>query len=79
MSFIHFEYNISASRVDFRLDDEGRPVFLELNPLPTFAVDGSFGVQAELEGREPADLLAEVFADGVARLRRENEGLEREA
>jgi len=67
------------ARVDFRLDDEGRPVFLELNPLPTFAVDGSFGVQAELEGREPADLLAEVFADGVARLRRENEGLEREA
>ncbi len=65
------------ARVDFRLDGEGRPVFLELNPLPTFAVDGSFGVQAELEGREPADLLAEVFAEALVRLASEFSHLER--
>lgn len=65
------------ARVDFRLDAEGRPVFLELNPLPTFAIDGSFGVQAELEGREPADLLAEVFAEALARMALENKHLER--
>ncbi|MDP6977060.1 MAG: D-alanine--D-alanine ligase [Myxococcota bacterium] len=65
------------ARVDFRLDAPGRPVFLELNPLPTFAVDGSFGVQAELEGREPAALLAEVFAEALVRLSSENKHLER--
>ncbi|MCP4038892.1 MAG: D-alanine--D-alanine ligase [bacterium] len=56
------------ARVDFRLDTEGRPVFLELNPLPTFAVDGSFAILAELEGRSLAALLAEVFDAGLARL-----------
>lgn len=56
------------ARVDFRLDADERPVFLEINPLPTFAVDGSFGILAELEGRHPEQLLAEVFATGLVRL-----------
>ncbi len=64
------------ARVDFRLEAPGHPVFLELNPLPTFAVDGSFGVQAELEGREPAELLAEVFAEALIRLSKEFRHLE---
>jgi D-alanine-D-alanine ligase len=56
------------ARADFRLDASGAPVFLEINPLPTFAPDGSFGILAELEGRPLADLLAEVLAAGLARL-----------
>ena len=56
------------ARVDFRLDAEGRVVFLEINPLPTFAPDGSFGILAELEGRSLEELLAEVFRAGLARL-----------
>src|SRR5262245_30283312 len=56
------------ARADFRLDAAGRPVFLELNPLPTFARDGSFAVLAELLGRSLEDLLAEVLALGLARL-----------
>ncbi len=56
------------ARVDFRLDAGGTPRFLEINPLPTFAPDGSFGILAELEGRSIEDLLAEVFAQGLARL-----------
>jgi len=56
------------ARADFRLDAAGRPVFLEINPLPTFAPDGSFGILAELAGRETADLVAEVLGLGVARL-----------
>src|SRR5262245_35032784 len=39
------------ARADFKLDREGTPRFLELNTLPTFAPDGSFGILAELEGR----------------------------
>jgi D-alanine-D-alanine ligase len=56
------------ARVDFRLDREGRPRFLEMNPLPTFAPDGSFGVIAELLGRPLDALLAEIVADALARL-----------
>jgi len=47
---------------------EFEPRFLELNPLPTFAPDGSFAVLAELAGRPHEELLAEVFGAGLARL-----------
>jgi D-alanine-D-alanine ligase len=57
------------ARADFRLDGQGQPRFLEMNPLPTFAPDGSFGIIAELLGRPLDDLLAEVLRDGLRRLR----------
>lgn len=56
------------ARVDFKLDTNDRPLFLEINALPTFAPDGSFGILAELEGRPLDDLLADVFREGLARL-----------
>lgn len=56
------------ARSDFRLDEAGRPVFLEINPLPTFAPDGSFGILAELEGRPAEALVADVLAGGLRRL-----------
>jgi len=56
------------ARTDFRLDAEGRPFFLEINPLPSFAPDGSFGILAELAGRRHEELLAEVIAAGLERL-----------
>jgi D-alanine-D-alanine ligase len=56
------------ARADFRLDAAGRPRFLELNPLPTFGRDGSFGVLAELLGKPLEELLAEVLALGLTRL-----------
>src|SRR5262245_11298115 len=56
------------ARADFRLDASGRPRFLELNPLPTFARDGSFAIRAELAGGTLEELLAEVLALGLARL-----------
>ena len=56
------------ARADFRLEKTGRPVFLEINPLPTFAPDGSFGILAELEGRPADALVADVLAGGLRRL-----------
>jgi D-alanine-D-alanine ligase len=56
------------ARADFKCDDAGRPCFLEINPLPTFAPDGSFGIHAELLGRSLDDLLAEVLGEGLRRL-----------
>ena len=56
------------ARADFRLDGTGRPCFLEMNPLPTFAPDGSFGIIAELLGRPLDDLLAEILEEALVRL-----------
>lgn len=56
------------ARADFRLDPAGAPRFLEINPLPTFSREGSFGILAELEGRSLEALLADVIADGLRRL-----------
>ncbi len=56
------------ARADFKLDAQGRPRFLEINPLPTFAPDGSFGILAELEGRPVEALVADVLASGLRRL-----------
>lgn len=57
------------ARVDFRLDRLGQPQFLEINPLPTFAPDGSFAILAELMGKTYEDLLAEVLYTGLRRLK----------
>ncbi len=56
------------ARVDFRLDAAGQPVFLEINPLPTFAVDGTFAILAEIAGTPLPDFLAEILAAGLQRL-----------
>ncbi len=56
------------SRVDFRVDREGTPWFLEINPLPTFAPDGTFAILAEMMGRSYTEFLAEIIAEGLVRL-----------
>lgn len=56
------------ARVDFRVDAVGKPWFLEINPLPTFAPDGTFAIIAELMGRSYANFLADVLARGFRRL-----------
>jgi len=56
------------ARVDFRLDTFGAPWFLEINTLPTFDPQGSFGILAQLQGRSAEELLAEVFRAGLERL-----------
>jgi len=56
------------ARTDFRVDGAGKPWFLEINPLPTFAPDGTFAIIAELAGRSYPEFLAEVLAGALARL-----------
>jgi D-alanine-D-alanine ligase len=56
------------ARADFRVDAEGRPWFLEINPLPTFKPDDTFAIAAEVQGREYVDYLADVFGRGLERL-----------
>ncbi|MFK7898839.1 MAG: D-alanine--D-alanine ligase [Myxococcota bacterium] len=56
------------ARVDFRLDQAGDPVFLEINPLPTFAIDSTFAILAELEGCSLAEMLGRCVTAGLMRL-----------
>ena len=56
------------ARIDFRVDRDGRPWFLEINPLPTFAPDGTFAILAELTGKPYPAFLADVLARGFRRL-----------
>ena len=56
------------ARIDFRIDTEGQPWFLEINPLPTFAPDGTFAILAELMGQSYPAFLAEVLARSFRRL-----------
>ena len=56
------------ARADFRLDAEGKPVFLEINPLPTFATDGTFAILAELEGTTLDEMLGRCVQAGLDRL-----------
>jgi len=59
---------LDFARLDFRLDAKGDPVFLEINPLPTFAPDGSFGILAELEGCSVSEMLGRCVRAGLLRL-----------
>ncbi|MGI9175534.1 MAG: D-alanine--D-alanine ligase family protein [Rhodothermales bacterium] len=56
------------ARADFRIDEAGRPWFLEINPLPTFAPDGTFAIIAELLGQPYEAFLADVLERGFRRL-----------
>ncbi len=56
------------ARADFRVDADGQPWFLEVNPLPTFVPDDTFAIIAEIMGRDYIDYLAEVFGRGLRRL-----------
>jgi D-alanine-D-alanine ligase len=56
------------ARADFRVDANGQPWFLEVNPLPTFAPNDTFAIIAEIMGRNYVDYLAKVFERGLRRL-----------
>ena len=56
------------ARADFRVDARGKPWFIEINPLPTFAPDGTFAIIAELLGQPFVELLADVLGRGLVRI-----------
>jgi D-alanine-D-alanine ligase len=56
------------ARIDFKCDDQGVPYFLEINPLPTFAPDGTFAILAELSGQSYADFLSGILDQALRRV-----------
>jgi D-alanine-D-alanine ligase len=55
-------------RFDFKCDDKGNPHLLELNPLPTFAIDNTFAILADLEGVSYSAFLAKIVIQAVTRV-----------
>lgn len=56
------------ARMDFRVRHDGSPVFLEVNPLPTFAPDGTFAILAEMAGVRYDAYLADILRQGLRRI-----------
>ncbi len=56
-----------VARVDLRIDTQGRPAFLEINPLPSFDPEGSFGLIAEYLGLTYTQLIGRVLAAALQR------------
>jgi D-alanine-D-alanine ligase len=56
------------ARIDFRVDSKGKEWFLEINPLPTFAPNGTFAIMAELQGVPYSEFLAGVLKEAFQRV-----------
>jgi len=57
-----------VARVDLRVDAAGRPYFLEVNPLPSFAPVGSLGLLAESLGTTYTELIGRILDAACRRL-----------
>jgi D-alanine-D-alanine ligase len=55
------------ARVDFRLDDQLRPVFLEANPNPDIAPSEEFAAAAGAAGLRYEELIQRILVLGLNR------------
>jgi D-alanine-D-alanine ligase len=55
------------ARVDFRVDEEGRPFILELNPNPCLEPGAGFAAASAQAGMSYADIVEKIIAAGVGR------------
>lgn len=56
------------NRVDFRIDEEGKPYFLELNPAPGISEDDSFILCCSCHGFDPAWTLEQIVFHAIKRI-----------
>ena len=59
-----------VARVDFRIDESGRPFVLEINPLPNLAPDDSFGLLGESLGIGYDGMIRRILDAALTRLHR---------
>ncbi len=55
-------------RIDFKLTGDGKPMFLEANPLPTFGTDSTFAILAEIRDEPYPVLLSGILSAAIRRL-----------
>ena len=58
-----------VARVDLRVDEQGKVWFLEINPLPSFDPEGSFGLLAEHAGLSYPQIIDRILQAAIRRLR----------
>jgi D-alanine-D-alanine ligase len=56
------------ARIDFRVDSRGKVWFLEINPLPTFAPDGTFAILAEMMDEQYESFLGDILDRAITRV-----------
>jgi D-alanine-D-alanine ligase len=61
------------ARFDWRLDGQGQPRLLEVNPNPGWCWDGHLAKMAALEGMSYADMLAAILQTADRRIRLERQ------
>lgn len=54
-------------RVDFRVDKEGRPYVLEINPLPSFSTEDVFPLMAKASGMTYEELVLKIIDIALTR------------
>ena len=54
-------------RVDFRVDREGRPFVLEINPLPSLSIEDVFNVVAKTKGLTHAQIINRILDAALLR------------
>lgn len=59
---------LDFARLDFKMTAGGELMFLEINPLPTFGIDSTFAILAEMEGIPYTEYLAGILNASVRRL-----------
>lgn len=56
------------NRADFRMDADGRPYFLELNPAPGVSEDDSFTLCCKCHGFDPSWVLEQIVYNAIERV-----------
>jgi D-alanine-D-alanine ligase len=56
------------ARIDYKMDEAGNPYFLEINPLPTFAIDNTFAILSEIEGKSYEEYLGGILKQAIERI-----------
>jgi D-alanine-D-alanine ligase len=59
---------VDVSRVDLRIDREGRPVVIEVNPLPGLLASSDLVIMAAAIGIGQGELIVRIFDNACARL-----------
>ncbi len=58
---------VDFGRIDFRVDEKGRPYVLEINPLPCLSPEDTFFFMAKAKGWTYAEIINRILDEGLKR------------
>ena len=68
LTFYKYIGCLDYGRIDFRLDKNGTPFFLELNAYPTLCTNGSFAVLGKEMGMNYDDIITKIVDAAIKRV-----------